>query len=237
MFNLWLIGVTGNNTNMCLTTIPGEHLCLKNNRRSRAIRLVMITSTSKMISIQWSPDHSATFKLTLSHFSPWFRRACCLLIRRSGAEFERHLSGSFPVVARWTHTSVGLVGLQDKLTIRAINGHKVLTYQSTRECRLGSLLNSVHMKLTKITQCPVVYKAKINSIFKSIQALHSRFFTGTPPFSRSFNEVVPHLLSEEFWSTQSAEVCALCFVQRHQHQASSERTLLRVIVHFKVKHI
>lgn len=140
-------------------------------------------------------------------------------------------------VALWTHTSIEL---QDKLTIRGplcSNGHKVLTYQSTRECLLGSFLNSVHMKLAKITQCPVIYKAKINIFFKSILGLHSRFFTGTPPFSWSFYKAVHHLLSEEFWSTQSGEVCALCFVQRHQHQASSDSALLRVKAHFKVKQI
>lgn len=133
-----------------------------------------------VIDTRWTPDHraapTAAYVLSLCllfvYKATWcgFFLAVLGCLVSCGCTLDSHFFGA----ARQTLT------IRDPLWS---NGHKVVTYQSTRECLLGSPLNSAHMKLAKITQCPAVHKAGRTS--KSIQRLDPGFLTGTPPFSRS----------------------------------------------------
>lgn len=54
---------------------------------------------------------------------------------------------------------------------------KVLTYQTTRDCLLGSLLNSVHIERTKIKECPSVQRERVaeevSSVYNPVTSLQS----------------------------------------------------------------
>lgn len=51
-------------------------------------------------------------------------------------------------------------------------GHKVLTYQTTRECLLGSLLNSIHIQRTKNKECPEEWvSGKVSRVCNPVTSL------------------------------------------------------------------
>lgn len=87
-------------------------------------------------------------------------------------------------------------------------GHQVLTYQTTRECLLGSLLNSNHIQRTGNKECPE------KSVRKSIQRVQAFYFAiKTPYFTVVFQEMFKRSCGG-VRQTRSSDVALIYFVQR-----------------------